>query len=139
LHNLTKISSVQTLLSTICVPVIVRCRLWRPSDLIQKYLDTTNFHYIFHIKLLFFSRYYHEVNSCPILIIVLSTKAELYVVYSSYFEITFHLVHENYCMHKNLTSKKTTSPKGIRLDRKVFWIIYYKVFVVNHKFNISLP
>jgi hypothetical protein len=55
----------------------------------QRYLDTTNFHYIFHIKLPFFSRYYHEVNSCPILIIVLSTKAELYVVYSSYFEITF--------------------------------------------------
>ena len=33
--------------------------------------------------------YYLEVNSCPISIIILSTKAERYVVYSSNFEITF--------------------------------------------------
>jgi hypothetical protein len=36
-----------------------------------------------------FSKYYLEVNSCPISIIILSTKAERYVVYSSNFEITF--------------------------------------------------
>ena len=33
--------------------------------------------------------YYLEVNSCPISIIMLSTKAERYVVYSINFEITF--------------------------------------------------
>jgi hypothetical protein len=36
-------------------------------------------------------KYYLEVNSCPISIIILSTKAERYVVYSSNFEITFDL------------------------------------------------
>ena len=35
--------------------------------------------------------YYLEVNSCPISIIILSTKAERYVDYSSNFEITFDL------------------------------------------------
>ena len=37
--------------------------------------------------------YYLEVNSCPISIIMLSTKAERYVVYSINFEITFWSMH----------------------------------------------
>jgi hypothetical protein len=36
-----------------------------------------------------FSKYYLEINSRPILIIILSRKSERYVVYSSNFEITF--------------------------------------------------
>jgi hypothetical protein len=36
-----------------------------------------------------FSKYYLEINSRPILIIILSRKAERYVVHSNNFEITF--------------------------------------------------
>ena len=36
-----------------------------------------------------YSKYYLEINSRSILIIILSRKAERYVVYSSNFEITF--------------------------------------------------
>ena len=49
---------------------------------------TKVFAYIFHIKLQF-SKYYLEINSRSILIIILSRKAERYVVYCSNFEITF--------------------------------------------------
>ena len=55
----------------------------------QKYAHASNLPYIFHIKLHFFSKYYLEINSRPILIIISSRKAERYVVYSSNFEINF--------------------------------------------------
>ena len=42
-----------------------------------------------------FSKYYLEINSRPILIIILSRKAERYVVYSSNFEITFEACFSN--------------------------------------------
>ena len=54
----------------------------------QKYAHASNLPYIFHINYSF-SKYYLEINSRPILIIISSRKAERYIVYSSNFEITF--------------------------------------------------
>jgi hypothetical protein len=63
--------------------------------------------------------YYLEVNSCPISIIILSTKAERYVVYSSNFEITFlKLFFSN--RHDLNTGLNNLSAKVLLLQKK--WI-----------------
>jgi hypothetical protein len=66
------------------------CFLYVNSETSLTFASTyaSNFPYVFHIKLWFFQMIIPEVNSCPILIIVLSTKAEKYAVYNGNFQIT---------------------------------------------------
>ena len=52
--------------------------IW-PTASGQKYVDASNLPYIFHINIQL-KKIYHEINSCPILTIFVSTKAECIVV-----------------------------------------------------------
>ena len=56
--------------------------------------------------------YYLEVNSCPISIIILSTKAERYVVYSGNFEITFDLSTDSNNLSANVLLLHFVSKKN---------------------------
>ena len=63
--------------------------VWFNIQTMDKSIRTLPIYPIYFMYNYSFSKYYLEINSRPILIIILSRKAERYVVDSSDFEITF--------------------------------------------------